>query len=135
MKHLTLVMLAFSALTVTSNEGFGDDSPLNLGPEELVQANGADIKVPGYSVPSFVDWNNDKLKDLVIGEGGGSGDARVRVYINVGTESDPQFSDYFYVQSEGSDLTCPAGTVMTSLRPQAAVSSTEIWRFVVFWDT
>jgi hypothetical protein len=101
-------MLAFSALIATSNEGFGDDSPLNLGPEELVQANGADISVPGYSVPSFVDWNNDKLKDLVIGEGGGSGDAKVRVYINVGTESDPQFSDYFYVQSKGSDLTCSA---------------------------
>jgi len=81
---------------------------LNLGPEELVQANGVDIKVPGYSVPSFVDWNNDKLKDLVIGEGGGFGDAKVRVYLNVGTEPSPQFSDYFYAQSNGSDLVCPA---------------------------
>ncbi|MBA7666344.1 hypothetical protein ES703_74423 [subsurface metagenome] len=86
-----------------------DNSKLfNLGPEELVQANGVDIKVPGYSVPSFVDWNNDKLKDLVIGEGGGFGDAKVRVYLNVGTEPSPQFSDYFYAQSNGSDLVCPA---------------------------
>jgi len=103
-----LMMSVFSVLIVTSNRGLGDDSLLNLGPEELVQANGVDIDVPGYSVPSFVDWNNDNLKDLVIGEGGGNRDGKVRVYINVGTESNPQFSDYFYVQSEGADLTCPA---------------------------
>jgi len=90
------------------NDGFSDGALLYLGPEELVQADGNDIQVPGYSVPSFVDWNNDKLNDLVIGEGGDFGDAKVRVYLNVGTESGPQFSDYFYVQSNGSDLTCPA---------------------------
>jgi len=85
---------------------------LNLGPEEIIQANGVDIEVPGYSVPSFVDWNNDNLNDLVIGEGGGFGDAKVRVYLNVGTESEPAFADYFYAQSEGSDLTCPASGCM-----------------------
>lgn len=108
MKRSMLLLSIFSVLIVTSNRGFGDDSVLNLGPEELVQANGVDIEVPGYSVPSFVDWNNDNLKDLVIGEGGGNRDGKVRVYINVGTESNPQFSDYFYVQSEGADLTCSA---------------------------
>jgi len=108
MKRLTLMILVFGVLIVTTNEGFGYDSSLNLGPEEFVQANGVDIQVPGYSVPSFVDWNNDNLKDLVIGEGVGFGDAKVRVYINVGIESNPQFSDYFYAQSNGSDLTCPA---------------------------
>jgi len=94
------------------NDGFSDGTPLYLGPEELVQADGNDIQVPGYSVPSFVDWNNDNLKDLVIGEGGGYGDAKVRVYLNVGTESNPQFSYYFYAQSNGSDLTCPASGCM-----------------------
>ncbi len=108
MKRLMLIMSVFSVLIVTSNKGLGGDSLLNLGPEELVQANGVDIEVPGYSVPSFVDWNNDNLKDLVIGEGGGIRDGKVRVYINVGTEPNPQFSDYFYAQSEGADLTCPA---------------------------
>ena len=108
MKRLMLMLSVFSVLIVTSNRGFSDDSVLNLGPEELIQANGVDIDVLGYSVPSFVDWDNDNLKDLVIGEGGGDRDGKVRVYINVGTESNPQFSDYFYVQSEGDDLTCPA---------------------------
>jgi hypothetical protein len=107
-------MSVFSVLIVTSNKGFGDASLLNLGPEELVEAGGVEIKVPGYSVPSFVDWNNDNLKDLVIGEGGGIGDAKVRVYLNVGTESNPQFSNYFYAQSNGSDLTCPASGCLGS---------------------
>ena len=30
---------------------------IDLGPEEFVQAGGADIQVEGYSVPSFEDWN------------------------------------------------------------------------------
>ncbi len=82
---------------------------LNLGPVELVQANGAAIEVPGYSVPSFDFWNGDDLKDLVVGEGGGGVVAgKVRVYLNVGTGSDPLFTDYFYAQSDDSDLVIPA---------------------------
>ncbi|MHC4065559.1 MAG: FG-GAP repeat domain-containing protein, partial [Planctomycetota bacterium] len=80
-----------------------------LGPGELVQADGAAIDVPGYSVPSFVHWNEDGLRDLVVGEGSGTYTPKVRVYLNVGTGSAPQFSSYFYAQSEGSDLTVPGG--------------------------
>jgi hypothetical protein len=108
MKRVVLVISAVCVFAITPTYGFDDGTLLNLGPEELVQANGVDIQVPGYSVPSFVDWNNDKLNDLIIGEGGGNVDGKVRVYLNVGTESEPQFSDYFYAQSNGSDLTCPA---------------------------
>jgi hypothetical protein len=111
-------------VTLSDAGGKDDDTPqvLNLGPEEIIQANGEDIQVPGYSVPSFVDWNNDNLQDLVIGEGSGFGDAKVRVYLNVGTESEPAFADYFYAPSEGSDLTCPASGCMGSF-PR-----------VVYWD-
>jgi hypothetical protein len=80
-------------------------SLLNLGPEQLVQAGVTDVEVYGYSVPSYVDWNNDGKKDLVVGEGGGGySDGKVRVYLNNGTASDPQFSSYSYAQSDGSDL-------------------------------
>ncbi|MGD2094897.1 MAG: FG-GAP-like repeat-containing protein [Phycisphaerales bacterium] len=81
---------------------------LNFEAEELIQADGHTIEVPGYSVPSFVDWNNDDLNDLVIGEGGYSDPGKIRVYLNAGTEPEPQFSEYFYVQSDNGDLTCPA---------------------------
>jgi hypothetical protein len=73
---------------------------LLLDAEEHVQTDLYDIDVGGHSVPSFVDWNNDNLNDLIIGAKNG----KVRVYLNGGTESNPGFSDYFYVQSNGTDL-------------------------------
>jgi len=103
MKCIVLMTLAIFVLIMTPNDGFCDDSLLNLGPEELVKASGIDIYVGTYSVPSFVDWDNDNLKDLVIGTGSGY----VRVYLNDGAESAPSFSDYFYAQSNGANLYCP----------------------------
>jgi len=85
-------------------------SPLILGPERIVQADGADIAVPGYSVPSYADWNNDGRKDLIVGQGGGGyAQGKVRIYLNEGTASHPQFSSYFFAQSDGCDVNVPAG--------------------------
>lgn len=84
---------------------------INLGPEQIVQASkpSVDLQVEGYSVPSFCDWNNDGRMDLVIGEGDSfTEQGKVRVYLNVGSESNPAFGDYFYAQSNGQDLVCPA---------------------------
>jgi hypothetical protein len=102
---LPATSLAAVLLTLLSGPA---SAGLVLGPEELVQAGGVNIIVPGYSVPSFVYWDGDNLKDLVIGEGGGGVSAgKVRVYLNVGSESDPQFAGYFYAQSGASDLIVP----------------------------
>jgi hypothetical protein len=81
---------------------------LDFGSEQLVKAGGIDITVSGYSVPSFVDWNNDNLKDLVVGEGGGGYTAGVRVYLNTGTQASPSFQSFSYAQSNSSNLTVPA---------------------------
>jgi hypothetical protein len=103
-----LEVITISASGQTNN-GKGD-ALLTFGPEDIVQADDLDIVVPGYSVPSCFDWNNDGLQDLVIGQGGSSGDAKIRVYLNLGTESCPRFSDSFcfYAKSYTSVLTCPA---------------------------
>ena len=94
------------ALAVMAPAVAAGDFLLLLGPEGHVQANGSNIVVPGYSVPSFDHWDGDGLPDLIVGEGSGTFPlARVRVYLNAGTESSPSFSDFFYVQSAGSDLT------------------------------
>jgi hypothetical protein len=74
---------------------------LDLGAEEIVQAGGAAIDVPGYSVPSFVHWDGDGLRDLVVGEGSGTYTPKVRVYLNAGTSGSPLFSTYFFAQSGG----------------------------------
>jgi hypothetical protein len=77
----------------------------DLGPEELVQAGGIDIQVPGYSVPSLARWDGDALEDLIVGEGGGGvSDAKVRVYLNSGSSTAPQFTTFFYAPSREGDL-------------------------------
>jgi len=80
---------------------------LFFAPEVFVLAGGSEIVVPGYSVPSFVLWDGDSLKDLVVGEGGDENPGKVRIYLNIGTSSAPEFDDYFYAQSNGGDLTVP----------------------------
>jgi hypothetical protein len=45
--------------------------------------------------------------DLVVGEGSGSYVGRIRVYLNTGIPTQPQFSAYSYVQSDGVDLELP----------------------------
>lgn len=97
---LTIIAPLFIATRVSAE--------LMLGAEELVKAGGVDILVPGYSVPSFVFWDGDGLKDLVVGEGGGGvAEGKVRVYLNVGSWTVPAFASYFYAQSDGSDLVDP----------------------------
>jgi hypothetical protein len=95
---------ALFAASVLSASAFALEGVIDLGPEEFVQAHGQDIVVPGYSVPSFADWNADGRKDLIVGEGGGGAPGKIRVYLNVGNESDPCFGDFFYAQSDGRDL-------------------------------
>ena len=85
---------------------------LNLGPEQIVLAGGGDLSVPGYSSPCFTDFNNDGLKDILVGEGGSGFDGKIRVYLNNGSTTAPHFSDFGYARSAGIDLVVPAGGCM-----------------------
>ena len=103
----------FVGASVQALIGFGVPpaaGQFRLGFQELIEADGLDIDVPGYSVPSFVDWNNDALPDLIVGEGSGSYTPRVRVYLNIGSLSQPEFSGFFYAEkTAGGTLTVPGG--------------------------
>ena len=108
MKRLASLCLVVLTGSVFLTGAPAEDFVLSFGPEEVIQADGNDIIVPGYSVPSFVDWNNDGLQDLVTGEGGAIGTvtpAKVRVYLSRGTEAQPVFKNFFHVQAAGQDLT------------------------------
>jgi|GEM_PF-1549357 len=50
------------------------------------------IDVGKYSKPYVIDWNNDKKKDLILGDEFG----RVQVFLNSGDDSFPQFTDSFF---------------------------------------
>lgn len=51
-----------------------------------------------------MDWNNDGKKDLIVGESYNQG--RVRIYLNVGTDANPSFNSYTFLQVGGLDFTC-----------------------------
>jgi hypothetical protein len=107
MTCVRLLVAAFLIIACVGLPALAEETAVDLGPEEFVKADGNDIVVPGYSVPSFEDWNGDHLQDLIVGEGGNGFTGKVRVYLNVGTESDPCFVDFFYAHlSNGQDLTC-----------------------------
>ena len=85
------------------------NGPLFLGPEEIVATTtGIEIAVPGFSVPSLADWDNDGRLDLVVGEGGFGIPGKVRVYPNVGSTVYPRFDGHFFAQAAGSDLALPS---------------------------
>lgn len=94
---------------ILASTGVSATAALVLSEEELVEAGGIAIDVPGYSVPLFADWDSDGLPDLVVGEGSGSLTPRVRVYLNSGTPSEPAFTAFTYAQSDTGDLTVPGG--------------------------
>jgi hypothetical protein len=104
------IALFVVALSIFASAPLPCFAELLFDSERLIQASGSNIVVPGYSVPSFVLWNADTLKDLVVGEGGGTSvQGKVRIYLNSGTASEPQFTNYFYVQAQGTDLVVSAG--------------------------
>ncbi|UCD76841.1 MAG: VCBS repeat-containing protein [Phycisphaerales bacterium] len=101
---VALCSLGFAFLLLPQGQACGQ---LNLGPEEIVQADGVDITVVGFSVPCFAYWDGDDLKDLIVGEGIGLEDGKVRVYLNDGTVDAPHFTDFFFAQADGEDLVEP----------------------------
>ncbi len=60
----------------------------------------------GYSMPFVVDWNNDGKKDLLVGQKSGG---KVRLYLNEGTDANPSFNGFSYLQAGGSDISLPGG--------------------------
>lgn len=81
---------------------------LDLGPEEILQSGGVDIQMPNEAAAAYVDWDEDGRGDLVVSNGYGSTiPVKVRVFLNIGTASEPRFSGFFFAQAGGSDLVEP----------------------------
>lgn len=58
-----------------------------------LQANGVDIDVSTLAIPVVSDWDEDGRKDLVVG----NNEANIKVYLNVGTNENPAFSNFFLI--------------------------------------
>jgi hypothetical protein len=82
---------------------------LNIGSETdpafaaagtLKGRDGIDISVTSNASPAVVDYNNDGLKDLVLGSGAGD----LRLYINGGTDAEPAYVTYAVINADNADL-------------------------------
>jgi len=78
----------------------GTDSNPLLTTSGHVQANGSDIDVGNRSVLTIVDWDNDGRKDLIIGDY----DGYANLFLNTGTNDNPAFGSFVYIQSSGIDI-------------------------------
>lgn len=73
-----------------------------------IEANGTPINVGtgGNASPFVIDWDGDGRQDLLLGQ---YWLGRVRFYANVGTNFDPLFGDFSYLEADGSPLTVSYG--------------------------
>jgi len=65
---------------------------------------GTDIDVGSRATPTIVDWNSDGKKDLVVG----ALDGKVYIFINEGTDTEPDFNSQTLAQNSGVDLIVPS---------------------------
>lgn len=79
--------------------GSGADDLTSEG--HLSDASGV-IDVGTNSAPVVVDWNNDGLLDLLVGNE--TTTQGIRLYLNSGTSSSPVLTTWTYIQSGGSDI-------------------------------
>ncbi len=79
--------------------------PIMLRPAEYVEANGSVLDAGTHAIPCIADWNNDGLKDLILGYKNAD---KVALYINQGTQHEPVLGDFVNLQADGSDIYHPS---------------------------
>ncbi|MBN2560595.1 MAG: VCBS repeat-containing protein [Phycisphaerae bacterium] len=62
------------------------------------------IDVGSRATPTIVDWNNDDKKDLLVG----ALDGKIHIFINEGTDTEPDFHSQTFAQNSGVDLIVPS---------------------------
>jgi hypothetical protein len=58
----------------------------------------------GHATPYVADWDGDGKKDLLVGQ---FGEGKLRIYLNKGTDENPKFDGFTYLQAGGKDASVP----------------------------
>jgi hypothetical protein len=100
MKYYSILSLGLIASALAVPPVF--DAPV------AIQANGAPINVGygGNASPFMVDWNGDGKQDLLLGQFDAG---KIRFYANSGTNYNPAFGNFAYLQADGSDISLSCG--------------------------
>jgi hypothetical protein len=92
-------MIAAGVLIMLAS-GAHADMP-GIEPGVKLEANGSAIKLSYDTNATAVDWNNDGLKDLLVGE---FTQGYITIYLNQGTNLNPVFGSGAKVYSAGSPI-------------------------------
>lgn len=98
-------------LLVGSKDGFvhlfrntGTDAAWEFAAGETLQADGADLVVPSLRAsPHVLDFDGDGRRDLLLGNTEG----QILFYPNVGTDAEPSFAGYTFIESDGVPIDLP----------------------------
>lgn len=101
-----LAGIADGTLKIYLNIGTDDAPHFDGGTFLQVGAPGSktDIDVGSRATPTAVDWNNDGRKDLVVG----GLDGKIRIFVNEGTDTGPDFLTEEFAPENGVDLVVPS---------------------------
>ncbi len=99
------VLAATGIMTFLVSGMLGAEAP-ELEAPLFIQDNGQDLEVDYCSVPCVVDWNEDGVKDLLVGQ---FSYGYIKLFENRGTDLNPLFNGWTYVESNGSPITANYG--------------------------
>jgi len=99
-KNCLILFVCITTVCLAQTPIFDDPVP--------IVANGVPINVGvgGNASPFFIDWNGDGKQDLLLGQYYGG---KVRFYENIGTNFNPVFGNFVYLQADGSDISVSYG--------------------------
>jgi hypothetical protein len=81
--------------------------PGALAPPIKLPAGGKPIDVDiGHAAPFHADFDGDGARDLLVGQ---FGDGKLRVYRNVGTDSEPRFDKFDWFRAGANPGKVPSG--------------------------
>jgi hypothetical protein len=99
-KNCLILFVGIAAISIAQTPIFDEPVP--------IVANGVPINVGvgGNASPFLIDWNGDGKQDLLLGQ---YYLGKVRFYENIGTNFNPVFSDFVYLQADGADISVSYG--------------------------
>ena len=97
-KYFSMLFLIFPIVLIAQTPSFG--------PQGVLKANGVTISVTnGHANPFLFDWDEDGLKDLIVGHYGEIPDGpNLRLYKNSGTNAVPVWTDFSYMKADGQEI-------------------------------
>ncbi len=101
------MMRQITALCISISFTMFAQTPV-FDPPVYIQANGVNINVGygGNASPFVIDWDGDGNQDLLLGQ---FDLGKVRFYTNTGTNYNPTFGSFVYLQAGGVDISVSYG--------------------------